>query len=38
MYRFEIIEKLGRGSFGSVLRCFDHKCKEELAIKIIRNQ
>lgn len=38
MYRFEIIEKLGKGSFGQVFRCFDHKDKEEVAIKVIRNQ
>jgi len=24
-YRFEIMEKLGSGSFGQALKCFDHK-------------
>jgi dual specificity tyrosine-phosphorylation-regulated kinase 2/3/4 len=38
MYRFEIIEKLGKGSFGQVLRCYDHKNKEYIAVKIIRNK
>ena len=26
-YRFEPIKKLGKGSFGIVVRCFDHKLK-----------
>ena len=38
MYRFEIIKKLGKGSFGVVLRCFDHKLKEFVALKVIRNK
>ncbi len=38
MYRFEIVGKLGKGSFGQVLKCFDHKRKEYMAIKIIRNK
>ncbi|MCB1084414.1 MAG: hypothetical protein KDK61_08895, partial [Simkania sp.] len=37
-YRFEIIKKLGKGSFGSVVKCFDHKKKEFVALKIIRNK
>jgi dual specificity tyrosine-phosphorylation-regulated kinase 2/3/4 len=37
-YRFEILEVLGKGSFGLVLRCYDHKKKEFLALKIIRNK
>ena len=24
-YRYEVVKKLGAGSFGIVLRCFDHK-------------
>jgi dual specificity tyrosine-phosphorylation-regulated kinase 2/3/4 len=35
-YRFEIIEVLGQGTFGQVVRCMDHKSKQEVAIKIIR--
>ncbi len=37
-YRYQIIETLGKGSFGQVLRCFDHKRKEFVAIKIIRSK
>jgi hypothetical protein len=37
-YRFEIMETLGKGSFGLVLRCYDHKKKEAVALKIIRNK
>lgn len=37
-YRFEVIEPLGKGSFGQALRCFDHERKEYVALKIIRNK
>ncbi|ORZ32853.1 kinase-like domain-containing protein [Catenaria anguillulae PL171] len=37
-YRFEIIEILGKGSFGQVVRAIDHKTKEPVALKIIRNK
>ncbi|XP_035243287.1 dual specificity tyrosine-phosphorylation-regulated kinase 4-like isoform X1 [Anguilla anguilla] len=37
-YRYEILEKLGQGSFGLVLKCLDHKTKELVALKIIHNQ
>lgn len=37
-YRFEIIEPLGKGSFGQALRCYDHERKECIALKIIRNK
>jgi dual specificity tyrosine-phosphorylation-regulated kinase 2/3/4 len=37
-YRFEVLETLGKGSFGQVVKVFDHKCKESLALKIIRNK
>lgn len=35
-YRYEIIKELGRGSFGIVFECWDHKKSEEVAIKIIK--
>jgi len=37
-YRFKIIDKLGRGSFGQVIRAVDCKNGDTVAIKIIRNK
>lgn len=37
-YRFEVKEKLGKGSFGQAYKCWDHKEKEYVALKIIRNK
>lgn len=37
-YRYEITKKLGKGSFGVVLKCYDHKNKEYLALKILKNK
>ena len=37
-YRYEILEILGKGSFGLVVKCLDHKLKQWVALKIIRNQ
>ena len=36
-YRYEIQKKLGRGAFGVVLKCFDHKTKDFVALKILKN-
>ncbi|KAJ2551701.1 serine/threonine protein kinase, CMGC, dual-specificity, partial [Coemansia sp. RSA 1933] len=38
LYRYEILEVLGKGSFGQVLHTRDHKTGEIVAIKIIRNR
>ena len=38
LYRYEAIDVLGKGSFGQVLQCRDHKTGEMVAIKIIRNK
>ncbi|CAG9325996.1 unnamed protein product [Blepharisma stoltei] len=35
-YRYEILEYLGSGTFGRVLKCFDHKLDEPVAIKIMK--
>ena len=35
-YRYEILEVIGRGSFGQVIRALDHKTNTQVAIKIIR--
>ncbi|KAL2115716.1 hypothetical protein VTJ04DRAFT_9971 [Mycothermus thermophilus] len=37
-YRYEIIDLLGKGSFGQVVRCIDHKTGVLVAVKIIRNK
>ncbi|EPB84523.1 CMGC/DYRK/DYRK2 protein kinase [Mucor circinelloides 1006PhL] len=40
-YRYEIIESLGKGSFGQVVKCKDHKIQGDqsfVAVKIIRNK
>ncbi|KAJ1917097.1 serine/threonine protein kinase, CMGC, dual-specificity [Mycoemilia scoparia] len=38
LYRYELTELLGKGSFGQVLKAMDHKTGETKAIKIIRNR
>uniref|UniRef100_A0A671RB72 dual-specificity kinase n=2 Tax=Sinocyclocheilus anshuiensis TaxID=1608454 RepID=A0A671RB72_9TELE len=37
-YRYEVLEVIGKGSFGQVWKCLDHKTNEMVAIKIIRNK
>jgi dual specificity tyrosine-phosphorylation-regulated kinase 2/3/4 len=37
-YRYEVVDMLGKGSFGQVVRCIDHKTGGLVAIKIIRNK
>ena len=37
-YRFEIVQRLGRGSFGQVVKALDHRLGEHVALKIIRNK
>ena len=38
MYRYEVLEILGKGSFGQVVKVIDHKTGQHLAVKIIRNK
>lgn len=38
LFRYEVIDTLGKGSFGQVLRCRDHKTGDMVAVKIIRNK
>jgi dual specificity tyrosine-phosphorylation-regulated kinase 2/3/4 len=37
-YRYEILGILGKGSFGQVCKCLDHKTGKIVAVKIIRNK
>lgn len=37
-FRYEITGTLGKGSFGQVVQCRDHRTGESVAIKIIRNK
>ena len=37
-YRYEIVELIGKGSYGSVCKCFDHKKQNLVAIKILKNK
>ncbi|EDQ89105.1 uncharacterized protein MONBRDRAFT_32541 [Monosiga brevicollis MX1] len=37
-YRYEILKGLGKGSFGDVVKAYDHKTKQHRAVKIIRNE
>ncbi|XP_065358011.1 dual specificity tyrosine-phosphorylation-regulated kinase 2 [Calliphora vicina] len=37
-FRYEILEIIGKGSFGQVIRAVDHKTNTHVAIKIIRNK
>lgn len=37
-FRFEIKRQLGKGSFGIVFLCHDHKDKIDVALKVVRNK
>lgn len=37
-YRYEILSIVGKGSFGQVFRAYDHKNKEEVALKVVKNR
>lgn len=37
-FRYEILKGLGKGSFGDVVKTYDHKTKTHQAVKIIRNE
>jgi len=38
VYRYEVVNALGKGSFGQVVRAFDHKEDIHTALKIVRNK
>ena len=35
---YEVLKILGKGSFGLVVKCYDHKLGQQVALKIIRNE
>ncbi|KPI89509.1 putative Protein kinase [Leptomonas seymouri] len=37
-YRYEILEELGSGAFGQVLKAIDHAEEQTVAVKLIRNK
>ncbi|XP_056138345.1 dual specificity tyrosine-phosphorylation-regulated kinase 4-like [Lampris incognitus] len=37
-YRFEVLDVLGQGIYGQVLKCWDHKEEEFVAIKLLRSK
>jgi len=37
-YRYQIVEFLGKGSFGTAVKCIDHKEKKQVAVKIVKNK
>ena len=37
-YRYEVLKFLGKGSFGTALKCIDHKTGREIALKVVKNK
>lgn len=37
-YRYELLKIIGKGSFGQVVKAYDHKLNEHVALKIVRNE
>ncbi len=37
-YRYELLKLLGKGSFGQVIKAYDHKTQQHVALKIVRNE
>jgi dual specificity tyrosine-phosphorylation-regulated kinase 2/3/4 len=37
-FRYQVLAKLGQGSFGQVVRAYDHKRQEEVAVKILAKE
>ncbi|XP_071753319.1 dual specificity tyrosine-phosphorylation-regulated kinase 2 isoform X1 [Centroberyx gerrardi] len=37
-YRYEVLKVIGKGSFGQVVKAFDHKSHTHVALKMVRNE
>uniref|UniRef100_A0A914I963 Dual specificity tyrosine-phosphorylation-regulated kinase mbk-2 n=1 Tax=Globodera rostochiensis TaxID=31243 RepID=A0A914I963_GLORO len=37
-YRYEILKVIGKGSFGQVIKAYDHKHQHYVALKLVRNE
>ncbi|XP_064487237.1 dual specificity tyrosine-phosphorylation-regulated kinase 2-like [Ornithodoros turicata] len=37
-YRFEMLKVIGKGSFGQVVKAYDHKNHQHVALKMVRNE
>ncbi|KAM4704374.1 dual specificity tyrosine-phosphorylation-regulated kinase 2-like [Rhinophrynus dorsalis] len=36
-YRYEVLKRLGKGSFGQVVKAYDHKLHRYVALKVVKN-
>ena len=37
-YRYEVLKVIGKGSFGQVVKAYDHKLQQHVALKMVRNE
>jgi dual specificity tyrosine-phosphorylation-regulated kinase 2/3/4 len=37
-YRYEVLKVIGKGSFGQVVKAYDHKSHQHIALKMVRNE
>ncbi|RWS32008.1 dual specificity tyrosine-phosphorylation-regulated kinase 2-like protein [Leptotrombidium deliense] len=37
-YRYEMLRIIGKGSFGQVIKAYDHKTQQHIALKMVRNE
>lgn len=38
IYRYEVLKVIGKGSFGQVVKAYDHKLHAHVALKMVRNE
>ncbi|XP_023668491.1 dual specificity tyrosine-phosphorylation-regulated kinase 2-like isoform X1 [Paramormyrops kingsleyae] len=37
-YRYEVLKVIGKGSFGQVVKAYDHRTHQQVALKMVRNE